>query len=481
MIDRVDNNPFQSLNTESALENLGDDYYDLVSAAQFPQHILRWRNDDLLPQMGLDPQQVSDRHFIDFFGKFNSALPCLALRYHGYQFGEYNPWLGDGRGFLYGQVRAVDGQLYDFGTKGSGMTPYSRGADGRLTLKGGVREVLAGEMLHRLGVTTSRCLSLIETGESLWRGDEPSPTRSCVMVRWSRSHIRFGTFERLRYFERSDLITKLLDHVIEQYYPAPFPLVKPEPSPERYIRFYDQLVQRVAQLAAQWMAAGFCHGVLNTDNMSITGESFDYGPYGFIPHYDPNFTAAYFDYSGRYSYGNQPLVCQLNLELLSVALGKVIPKTAMQESLERFNVHYEQAYQNLMLCRLGLEPDRVQDSEAQELIELTVKLLKDTQKGYPQFFIGLRETFDPSWSVGIDEIPNWSSAGPSHIWQAWKILYHRVLTQNSEEQVVKIGDRLQEANPQVHLLRPEIETIWNAIMIDDNWKPFLQFLQNINR
>jgi uncharacterized protein YdiU (UPF0061 family) len=481
MTDRGANNPFQHLNTERALENLGDDYYDLVAAAQFPQHILRWRNNDLLPQMGLDPQKVSDRHFIDFFGKFNSSLPCLALRYHGYQFGEYNSWLGDGRGFLYGQVRAVDGQLYDFGTKGSGMTPYSRGADGRLTLKGGVREVLAGEMLHRLGVNTSRCLSLIETGESLWRGDEPSPTRSAVMVRWSRSHIRFGTFERLRYFERSDLITKLLDHVIEQYYPAPFPLVKPEPLPDRYIRFYDQLVQRVAQLAAQWMAAGFCHGVLNTDNMSITGESFDYGPYGFIPHYDPNFIAAYFDYSGRYSYGNQPLVCQLNLELLSVALGKVIPKSAMQESLDQFNVHYEQAYQQLMLRRLGLEYNQIEEKEAQELIELTLKLLKDTQKGYPQFFSGLRDHFDPSWLQQVDAIPNWSSAGPNQIWQAWKILYHRVLAQNSEEQLARISDRLQKANPQVHLLRPAIETIWNAIMIDDNWQPFLQFLQDINR
>ncbi|MBP0028279.1 protein adenylyltransferase SelO [Roseofilum sp. Guam] len=479
MSDTVDTNPFESLNTESALENLGDDYYDPVVPAQFPQHILRWRNNDLLVQMGLNPQQVSDRHFIDFFGKFESGRPCLALKYHGYQFGEYNPWLGDGRGFLYGQVQAVDGQLYDFGTKGSGMTPYSRGADGRLTLKGGVREILAGEMLHRLGVNTSRCLSLIETGESLWRGDEPSPARSSVMVRWSCSHIRFGTFERLRYFERSDLITKLLDHVIETYYPAPFPLVQPESARDRYIRFYDQLVQRVAQLAAQWMAAGFCHGVLNTDNMSITGESFDYGPYAFIPHYDPNFTAAYFDYSGRYSYGNQPLICQLNLELLSVALAKVIPKTAMQESLEQFKVHYEQAYQQLILHRLGLDCDQVEEKEAQELVELTLKLLKDTQKGYPQFFMGLRDRFDPIWSKHIDEIPNWSSAGPSSIWQAWKILYHRVLGRNGEEKLAEIGDRLQKANPQVDLLRPAIEAIWNPIMVDDNWQPFINFLEQL--
>jgi serine/tyrosine/threonine adenylyltransferase len=265
-------NPFLSLPYERALENLGNDYFDPVGAAEFPQQILRFRNDALLPKIGLASQEVTNEHFIEVFGQFQSVTPLLALRYHGYQFGEYNPYLGDGRGFLYGQVRGNDGQLYDFGTKGSGRTPYSRSADGRLTLKGGVREVLAAEALHSLGVNTSRCLSLIETGEGLWRGDEPSPTRSSVMIRFSRSHIRFGTFERLYYIKRPDLIEKLLDHVIEIYYSE----VKGQ-NPERYLQFYRELVKRVAQLAAQWMAAGFCHGVLNTDNMSITGESFDYG------------------------------------------------------------------------------------------------------------------------------------------------------------------------------------------------------------
>ncbi|MEM8780924.1 MAG: protein adenylyltransferase SelO family protein, partial [Cyanobacteria bacterium P01_G01_bin.49] len=189
-------NPLLNLDYEPALENLGDDYYDKVAAAEFPENVLRFRNDKLLPLLGLSPDAVEDQHFIETFGKFQGVRPFLSLRYHGYQFGEYNPFLGDGRGFLYGQVRGVDGQLYDFGTKGSGQTPYSRGGDGRLTLKGGVREVLAAEALHSLGVTTSRCLSLVETGESLWRGDEPSPTRSSVMIRMSRSHIRFGTFER---------------------------------------------------------------------------------------------------------------------------------------------------------------------------------------------------------------------------------------------------------------------------------------------
>lgn len=181
--DTTSPNRLHSLNYEYKLESLGNDYYDEVDAEEFPQHILRWRNNSLLERLGIDHQIITDQNFIDSFGKFEGKKPFLALRYHGYQFGEYNPHLGDGRGFLYGQVRGVDGELYDFGTKGSGRTPYSRGGDGMLTLKGGVREVLAGEVLHRLGVRTSRCLSMIETGLSLWRGDEPSPTRSSVMVR----------------------------------------------------------------------------------------------------------------------------------------------------------------------------------------------------------------------------------------------------------------------------------------------------------
>ena len=156
-------NPFFQLDYDPALQALGEEFYDPVYAAKFPLHSLRWRNDSLLPQLGIEVEETSDRHFLEAFGQFGGPQPCLALRYHGYQFGEYNPRLGDGRGFLYGQVRGTDGELYDFGTKGSGQTPYSRGGDGRLTLKGGVREVIASEALHAMGVRTSRCLSVVET------------------------------------------------------------------------------------------------------------------------------------------------------------------------------------------------------------------------------------------------------------------------------------------------------------------------------
>jgi uncharacterized protein YdiU (UPF0061 family) len=469
-MNQTDPNPFLNLNYEPALENLGDQFYDRVTAAEFPVHILRFRNNQLLSKIGLAPNSVKDEHFGEAFGKFKSISPFLALRYHGYQFGEYNPYLGDGRGFLYGQVRGVDRVLYDLGTKGSGRTPYSRNADGRLTLKGGVREILAAEALHQLGVKTSRCLSLIETGESLYRSDEPSPTRSSVMVRFSLSHLRFGTFERLHYIQSPDLIKKLLDHVIYYYYP------EIEWDGNRYINFYFQLVERIALLAAQWMAAGFCHGVLNTDNMSITGESFDYGPYAFISNYDPDFTAAYFDYGGRYRYGNQPFICRLNLELLQRPLSLVIPASQLKSALAKFDDCYRNYYYNLMLNKLGF--DKLPPQLALDLLDQTIDLLTESKINYHQFFYELAAQFNYGWHeqhrIILENLEiNYGQ------WEKWQKLYHQALENFVREELDLIGDRLQNNNPKTALLRPIIESVWQPIVEEDNWQPFHELVKKM--
>ncbi len=465
-------NPLLELNYEIAFEALGTDFYSVVEAASFPQHKLRWRNDDILEQIGLLPENVKNEDMIEAFGHFRSVRPLLAMAYHGYQFGVYNPQLGDGRGFLYGQVRGNDGNLYDFGTKGSGNTPYSRTADGRLTLKGGVREILAAESLHRLGVKTSRCLSMIETGEELWRGDEPSPTRSCVMVRFSLSHIRFGTFERLAYIKRPDLIKKLLDHVIYYYYPHL------QEKNDRYLLFYGELVERIATLCAHWMASGFCHAVLNTDNMSITGESFDYGPFAFIPSYEPRFTAAYFDYNGRYAFANQPNACYWNLEMLQVPLAEMIEQERMEEQLSKFKDYYISAYEKRMEQRLGLSG--LQENELESMIRSTIQLLYGTQWGYNEFFAELKDSFAPNWQTEYRSIlPSKKESLTGNLLDLfieWQKTYHSFIQRQGYDEIT---DRLHLWNPSKVPIRPAIEHIWAKITEEDDWQPFYELVKQI--
>ncbi|MEL6472196.1 MAG: YdiU family protein [Cyanobacteria bacterium J06623_4] len=477
----ADKNPLLSLPYESALADLGEEYYDRVTPATFPKHILRFRNDALLQRLDLSPEEVSDRNFIEAFGKFKGHEDFLALRYHGYQFRSYNPFLGDGRGFLYGQVRGNDGKLYDFGTKGSGPTPYSRGGDGRLTLKGGVREILASEALHALGVNTSRTLSLIETGEALHRGDEPSPTRSSVMVRFSHSHIRFGTFERLHYIKRPDLAKTLLDHVIEVYYPH---LLTLENEQDRYGQWFGELSERLATLVAQWMTAGFCHAVLNTDNMSITGESFDYGPFAFIDEYDPRFTAAYFDYSGLYCYGNQPGACYWNLEKLAIALEGVVEAKQMEAGLAQYQPKYAEVFCDRTLKKLGFTGAlSLSRALRHTLLTATLDLLEQTHVSYTDFFATLTRQFAPEWRIDETLIltPTLKNSDPEAAAQLrrWRQVYQQCLAKLPTEKMADIQTCLQTTNPMVVLHRPLIESVWESITEEDNWQPFYELVKKI--
>ena len=300
---------------QARILTLGDSFYDRVAAADFPATILRFRNDRAAAEVGLEG--FSDDTWIAHFGRFRpfaASLPePLALRYHGHQFRHYNPDIGDGRGFTFAQMRDASGRLMDFGTKGSGPTPWSRSGDGRLTLKGGVREVLATEMLEALGVDTSRSFSLIETGEALHRGDEPSPTRSAVLVRLSHGHIRIGSFQRLATLQDDAGLETLTCYTLSELYGE-------EPGDTPVLQLYAHVVARTAKLAASYMGASFVHGVLNSDNINVTGESFDYGPWRWTPKWDPNFTAAYFDHQGLYAFGRQAQAIHWDAAQLAIAL-----------------------------------------------------------------------------------------------------------------------------------------------------------------
>jgi len=337
---------------EHAILSLGEPFYDPVEAADFPKTILRFRNDRWAPAVGLDG--LSDDAWIAHFGRFhplpdNLAQP-LALRYHGHQFRVYNPDIGDGRGFLFAQLRDGAERLLDLGTKGSGQTPYSRFGDGRLTLKGGVREVLATEMLEALGVETSKTFSLIETGEALERNDEPSPTRSAVLVRLSHGHIRIGTFQRLAFFGQVEEMARLVGYCLHHYYGE---AGEGDGAP---VQLLDRVADGAARLAASYIAAGFVHGVLNSDNIAISAESFDYGPWRWAPVWDVNFTAAYFDHAGLYSFGRQPEAIHWDLLQLALSLSKLVPAETLTPVLETFPSRFQQALRDAMFDRLAIVP-----------------------------------------------------------------------------------------------------------------------------
>src|SRR3712207_3429429 len=206
-------------------------------------------------------------------------------------------------------------------------------------------------MLEALGVETSKSFSLIETGEELERNDEPSPTRSSVLVRLSHSHIRIGTFQRLLYLNEADNILKLLDYTIQTYMPDAWR----DDAPARAAAFLEEVCRRVARMGAQWMAAGFVHGVLNTDNINVTGESFDYGPWRFLPHYDPAFTAASFDETGLYAFGRQPDALLWNLYRLAECLLPLAPQNILEQALGAFEPALHREFAQAILRRLGLQ------------------------------------------------------------------------------------------------------------------------------
>lgn len=446
---------------------LGGEFADPVAAADFPQTILRYRNDRAAATVGLDT--LTDEEWVAHFGRFaplpGSIDPPLAQRYHGHQFRVYNPDLGDGRGFTFAQLReAGSGRLLELGTKGSGQTPWSRGGDGRLTLKGGVREVLATAMLEALGVPTSRSFSLIETGEALTRGDEPSPTRSSVLVRLSHSHIRFGSFQRHAFFEAGDRITTLVDHVVANYYP------ELAGANDRPAALLAAVCDRAARLTARWMAAGFVHGVLNTDNMNITGESFDYGPYRFLPHSDPNFTAAYFDHAGLYSFGRQPETVFWNLQQLAGCLSLVSGSDPLVEALNAFGPAYRRELMAAMLARLGVTPRG--DEEDAALVQASFRGMAE---GGPR----LRwEPFFFDWFCGRDDR---ALAGPRAELYAegeFAEFRERIAAYAPERPERLAHPYFAQPEPE-ELLYDQIEALWASIADADDWSVFHEKLAQI--
>lgn len=453
---------------------LGVEFYDPVKPAPFPSFTIRFKNQKWAKEIGLD--NLSDEEWINHFGRFE-PLPKnlrenLALRYHGHQFQHYNPEIGDGRGFLFAQVKEFDPphRLLDLATKGSGQTPYSRQGDGRLTLKGAVREILATEMLEAWKVNTSKTFSVIETGESLQRNDEPSPTRSAVLVRLSHSHIRFGSFQRLAFFEQVENIKKLCKYSCEQY----FPELLECSEEERILRLFESIVRSSAQLTGQWMMAGFVHGVLNTDNLVITGESFDYGPYRFLPHYDPQFTAAYFDQEGLYSFARQPEAVHWNLHQLGHSLS--FAQGEMNDYIDIIDSEFSKVLDETLLRRFfwRLNLQMRTKEEDRELLKSCFDFLRSSKVGFDEFF------FD--WNGGLEskEFALQSERNKLYSGESFQRFFNYLQKREVSNKNLLIHLRQNWDKPE-SLLIDEIEEIWAQIDQNDQWESLNSKLEKLRK
>jgi uncharacterized protein YdiU (UPF0061 family) len=353
-------------------------------AEEVPDPRLLALNEALAAELGLDPAELASPDGVRLLvGNLvpGGAAP-VAQAYAGHQFGSYSPRLGDGRALLLGELRDGRDQPRDLHLKGSGRTPFARAGDGQAAVGPMLREYLVSEAMHALGIPTTRSLAVVGTGRRVRR---ETPLPGAVLARVAGSHLRVGTFQYARGTGDVGLLRRLADHAISRHHPAAAEAERP------YLALFDAVVAAQASLVARWMLVGFVHGVMNTDNMTISGETIDYGPCAFMEQFDPATVYSSIDHGGRYAYGNQPLVAEWNLARLAEALLPLLhdeEEAAVAlavESLEGFRRTYSTAWTAGMRAKLGLS-GALDDSVTDRVVEDLVALLAKNHVDHTSFF-----------------------------------------------------------------------------------------------
>ena len=361
-----------NLEFQTTYLSLDDEFYDMTDPTPLDDPYLISFNPNAAKLIDLDSSSGDDPRFVELLnGTFiPKDVRPFSMCYAGHQFGHYVPRLGDGRAINLGSING-----WHLQTKGSGETRYSRTSDGRAAVPSSIREYLMSEAMYHLGIPTTRALGIIGSQTKILRNQIE---RGAIIMRMSPSWVRFGTFEYFYYFKEYDKLKSLTDYVIAESYPH---LQNDE---DRYFKFFCEVLERTAKLIAQWQGLGFCHGVMNTDNMSIAGLTIDYGPYAMLDDYDYGFVCNKTDRIGRYSYGEQPNISYWNLTMLSKALSPIIDKERMQKKLDDYgNFIYPDAYIDIMCQKLGLALRLDKDIE---LITELVGALQDAYVDYTLFF-----------------------------------------------------------------------------------------------
>jgi serine/tyrosine/threonine adenylyltransferase len=377
-------------------------------AEEAPDPDLLVLNEALAAELGLAPEYLRTPEGVRLL--LGNHVPAgatpVAQAYAGHQFGGYSPLLGDGRALLLGEIAGPGGRLRDVHLKGSGRTPFARAGDGRAVVGPMLREYLVSEAMHALNIPTTRALAVVATGRPV-RRDSMLP--GAVLARVASSHLRVGSFQYARATENTELLRRLADHAIRRHYPAA------AQSEQPYLALFESVVAAQAQLVARWMLVGFVHGVMNTDNMTISGETIDYGPCAFMDAFNPGAVYSSIDVGGRYAYANQPVVAEWNLARLAEAMLPLFHEDQEQavapavEALGKFRSHYSDAWFNGMKAKLGVAAVPAGSPEADkasELVDGVIGLLKDGPVDYTQFFRALgqaaRENSKPARGMVLD-------------------------------------------------------------------------------
>ena len=432
-------------------------------------------NTKLADQLGLDTQALNGPLGAEIFSgnRIPEGADPIALAYAGHQFGYFVPQLGDGRAILLGEVVASDGQRYDLQLKGSGRTPYSRGGDGRAVLGPVLREYLLSEAMAALGVPTTRALAAVTTGEEVLR-ETMQP--GAVFTRVAASHLRVGTFQFFAARQDTEALRVLADYAIARHYPEAAQAASP------YRALLDGVVRRQARLVAQWLHLGFVHGVMNTDNCAISGETIDYGPCAFLEAYDPDTVFSSIDRQGRYAYANQPQILLWNLMRLAETLLPLLEQhegsaeagmTSVQESLGSFAPQFQAAHLAGLRGKLGFTTEQEVDAAlAQDLLDRMAAHRAD-------FTLTFRRLCDAAAGAGGDPAVRTLFADPA-AYDGWASLWRERLRQepiSPESRAIRMRSVNPAFIPRNHL----VQAVITAAVEQHDFQPFDDLLATVTR
>lgn len=437
----------EKLQFDNTYSRLPEIFYRRVQPTPLPEPYLVSFNEKAAELIGLNAQEAARSEFVEYFTG-NRLLPGsepISAIYAGHQFGSFVPQLGDGRAILLGEAVNERGERWDIQLKGAGLTPFSRMGDGRAVLRSTIREYLCSEAMHALGIPTTRALCITGSDERVYR---ETVETAAVLTRLAPTHVRFGSFELFFYRRQYEQVRELADYVIREFYPH---LTDAE---DKYLQFLSEVIKRTAKLIAQWQAVGFAHGVMNTDNMSIIGLTIDYGPFGFLDEFDPEFICNHSDYSGRYAFDQQPSIALWNLSRFAQTLvGLIEPEEAMAQ-LDEFQRIFVDEYFRLMRGKTGLEKEELEDAQ---IISAMLEILQANNVDYTQFFRRLGE-FETSENEKNDLLRQIFIDPMS--FERWTKIYRLRLAKETNTDAER-GERMMRVNPKFilrnHIAQAAIE------------------------